>query len=87
MRNFIDTIFNPVLGWLGSISSGLRSLSVPVARPLDFGRYFGQFSFLGPKWITLITTICALGFIYLILFFVLSNVGLFRKFKDMIKWW
>ncbi|MNW41495.1 hypothetical protein D3C74_186340 [compost metagenome] len=87
MRNFIDTIFNPVLGWLQSISDGLRSLSIPVARPIDFGKYLGHFSFLGSKWITFITTICTLGFIYLILFFIVSNIGLFRKFKDMIKWW
>lgn len=87
MHNFIDTIFNPVIGWLDSIAANLRSLSVPVSRPLDFGRYFGQFSFLGPAWTTLITTICTLGFIYFVLFFIMANAGLFQKFKDKIQWW
>ncbi|RJG23298.1 hypothetical protein DQX05_13790 [Paenibacillus thiaminolyticus] len=87
MRNLIDTIFSPVVTFLGSISDSLRSLSVPVARPLDFGKYLGHFAFLGPAWITFITTVCTLGFIYFLIFFVMSNIGLFRKFKDMIKWW
>lgn len=87
MRNFIDTIFGPVLEWLNGISDAMRDLSLPVARPLDPNRYFGYFSFLGPNWVTLITTIMTLGFIYLLVYFIVNNMGLLIKFKDMIKWW
>lgn len=87
MQNLIDTIFGPVLGWLHMISDQLHNLSVPVSRPINFGRYFGHFSFLGPAWITVITTVCTLGFIYLLLYFIMSADGLFGKFKNRIKWW
>lgn len=87
MKNLIDTIFSPVLLFLSSIADSLRSLSVPLARPLDFGKYLGQFSFMGPVWITFITTICTLAFIYFIVYLVVNNMGLFQKFKDFIKWW
>lgn len=87
MKNLIDTIFSPVLVFLTTIADALRSLSVPVARPLDFGKYFGYFSFLGPIWITFITTACTLAFIYFIVYLVTNNMGLFLKFKEFIKWW
>ncbi|PAF30773.1 hypothetical protein [Paenibacillus sp. 7516] len=87
MKNLIDTIFGPVIMFLTTISDSLRSLSVPVARPLDFGKYFGHFSFMGPIWITVVTTICTLGFIYFITYLIVNNMGLFQKFKDFIKWW
>lgn len=73
--------------FLNSISESLRSLSVPVARPIDFGKYLGHFSFMGPVWTTFITTLATLGFIYLLMFFIVNNMGLFQKFKNMIKWW
>lgn len=87
MRNLIDTIFGPVLSWLNNISTSIRELSVPVSRPIDPSRYFGYFSFLGPHWVTLVTTILTLGFIYLVVYFIVTNIGLFMKFKNMIKWW
>lgn len=87
MRNLIDTIFGPVLIWLNNISSSISSLSVPVSRPINFGRYFGHLSFLGPHWITFITTVCTLAFIYFVIYLIKTQSGLFIKFKDMIKWW
>ena len=87
MKNLIDTIFSPVLLFLNSISDSLRSLSVPLARPLDFGKYLGHFTFLGPVWITFITTVCTLGFIYFLVYFIVNNMGLFQKLKNFIHWW
>lgn len=87
MRNLIDTIFGPVLNWLNNISQSIRDLSVPVSRPLDPSKYFGYFGFLGSHWITLITTVMTLGFIYLLLYLIVTNIGLLIKFKNMIKWW
>lgn len=87
MRNLVDTIFSPVLNFLNIISDSLRSLSIPIARPIDFSRYLGYFNFLGPAWTTFITTVCTLAFIYFIVFFITSNMGLFIKFKNFIKWW
>ncbi|OMD76582.1 hypothetical protein [Paenibacillus odorifer] len=87
MRNLIDTIFGPVLGWLTSISSRLSSLSVPMARPLNLSNYFGYFEWLGSYWMTFITTCCTLAFIYLIIYLVRTQSGLFLKFKEFIQWW
>ena len=87
MRNFIDTLFDPVLGFLNPIAASLRNLSVPLSRPLDLGKYFGYFSFLGPAWMTVITTTCTLAFIYLTLYFIMNSQGLYQRFKDSVKWW
>jgi hypothetical protein len=87
MRNLVDLIFSPVLSWLTSIYGHIRSLSIPVSRPLDLGRYLGHLSFMGPQWRLLITTVCTLAFIYLIIYLVRTQAGLFLKFKDFIKWW
>ncbi len=87
MRGLIDTMFSPVLGWLYSIVSAIQSVIVPAARPFSLSDYFGYFDFLGPAWKTFITTVCTLGFIYLLIFFIMSNIGLFRKFKDILFRW
>lgn len=69
------------------ISDQLRYLSVPVSHPLDFSKYFGYFSFLGPKWTLVISTICGLAFIYFLVFFIMNSRGLYQKFKDSVQWW
>lgn len=87
MRNLIDTIFAPVLGWLNDIYYRLIALSVPASRPLTLGNYFGYFDWLGPHWKLLITTCCTLAFIYLLVYLIRTQSGLFLKFKDFIQWW
>lgn len=87
MRSLIDTIFNPVLNWLTSIYNMILELSVPVARPLNITNYLGPLAELGPYWITFITTVGALAFVYMITFLVVAYQGAFIKFKDTIKWW
>jgi hypothetical protein len=87
MRALIDTVFNPVLNWLNKISSYILHLSVPVARPLDISQYLGPFALLGPYWISFITTVCALAFIYMVCFIIVASQGTFIKWKDTIKWW
>lgn len=87
MRNLIDTIFSPVLNWLHSISSAISQMAVPLARPLDISKYFGYFGMLGSGWQDFIKTVCALAFIYCICYLVVTQVDLFRKFKDAVKWW
>lgn len=87
MRSIVDTIFAPVINWLNSIIGFLQNLSVPLARPLDLSKYFGYFSILGAHWMTLITTVCALSFIYMITYLIVANWGLFIKFKNGLKWW
>lgn len=87
MIALIDTIFNPVLAWLSSISMYIHSLSVPVARPLNLSLYLGPFAYLGPYWITFITTGIFLAFVYIICFLVVSYQGMFIRFKDSVKWW
>jgi hypothetical protein len=69
------------------VYTNINSLSVPVSRPIDLSNYFGWFGLLGPYWQLFITTAGALGFIYLICYLIMSQVGLFSKFKDLIKWW
>lgn len=87
MRSLIDSVFTPFLSWLESIYTYLFQLSVPLARPLDLSNYFGYFKFLGVHWMNLINTICALGFIYLITYIIIANIGLIIKFKNLVKWW
>lgn len=87
MRNLIDTIFKPVLKWLKMVFDTLMELSVPLARPLDISQYLGVFGYLGPAWISFITTACALAFIYIVCFLFVAQRGLVIRFKDMIKWW
>lgn len=87
MRNIIDSIFGPVLTWLNDIYVSISNLFVPLSRPINFGRYFGYFSFLGPVWITFIQTVCTLAFIYFVVYLIKTQTGLFLKFKDFIKWW
>ncbi|AHM67482.1 hypothetical protein PPSQR21_038440 [Paenibacillus polymyxa SQR-21] len=87
MRNFVDSIFGPILGWLNGIAVSLSDLSVPLSRPLNFSKYFGYFSFLGSTWMTFITTCCTLAFIYLIVYIIKTQWGLILHVKDLIKWW
>lgn len=87
MRDLIDTIFHPVLGWLEGIITNIHRLSVPLSHPIDFGNYAGYFGILGPYWSKFVTTGFALAFIYFVVYLVVSNIGLFAKFKNMIKWW
>lgn len=87
MINLINAIFMPITGWLRDLLYSMSNISVPLARPINFGAYFGYFSFLGPVWITFITTVCTLGFIYFVIYLVMSSTGLYLKFKNSVKWW
>ncbi|MNN62873.1 hypothetical protein D3C81_1782070 [compost metagenome] len=87
MRNLVDSVFSPLINWLNNVISYLQHLSVPLSRPLDYSKYFGYFSMLGSYWMTLITTVCVLSFIYMITYIIVANIGLIRKFKDLIQWW
>jgi len=87
MRPLIDTIFNPVLSWLQGIINYIDSLSIPVSRPLNISYYFGYFSLFGDGWEYFIRTVATLAFIYGVSYLVVTQIGLFTKFKDMIKWW
>lgn len=87
MRALIDTIFNPVLTWLQSIIVAIDSLSIPFSRPLNISNYFGYFSLFGNGWVFFIKTVTTLAFMYGVTYIVVTQMGLFIKFKDMIKWW
>lgn len=87
MKGLIDTIFYPVLNWLNSILSSIMSLDVPLSHPLDIAKYLGPFAYLGPYWISFVVTVGTLAFVYVICFIVVSQHGLFMKFKNTIKWW
>jgi hypothetical protein len=87
LRALIDTVFGPVLNWLTHIYDDIRRLSVPVARPLNVNDYFGVFGMFGPGWMDFAKTVCALGFIYGVCYIVVTQIELFRKFKDVVKWW
>lgn len=87
MRAFIDTIFSPVLGWLQSVITTIDSLSIPFSRPLNISYYFGYFSMFGNGWVFFIKTVTTLAFLYGVSYLVVTQIGLFIKFKDMIKWW
>ncbi|MNL24520.1 hypothetical protein D3C87_1459550 [compost metagenome] len=76
-----------MLGWLNDIYYKLTALAVPASRPLSLGRYFGVFDWLGPQWKLLITTCCTLAFIYLVVYLIRTQSGLFLKFKEFIQWW
>lgn len=87
MKALIDTIFAPLLGWLNNLQEYILMLSVPVSRPFEVSNYLGPFVLLGPVWMTFITTALFLGFVYVVLYIVMSVTGLSIKFKDLIKWW
>lgn len=87
MKSLIDTVFNPLIAWLTSISSSISKLSVPLARPIDISQYLGPFAYLGPYWITFISTACVLAFVYIVCFLIVAQRGMIIHFKDMIKWW
>ncbi len=87
MRALIDTVFNPVISWLQSIITYIDSLSIPVSRPFNVDYYFGYFALFGDGWLYFIRTVCTLAFIYGVSYLIVTQMGLFTKFKDMIKWW
>lgn len=83
----IDTIFKPLLNWLNSIYSSIMSLKVPLAHPVNVGQYLGVFGHLGPYWITFITTVAFLAFVYVVILIILGSQGLVIKFRNTVKWW
>lgn len=86
MNALIDTIFNPVLGWLAQMAKYLSDLSVPASRPLRISDYLGVFAYLY-GWITVITTLFALVFVYFVCYIIMTYSSLFIRFKDTVKWW
>ncbi|PAE14711.1 hypothetical protein CHH91_17830, partial [Virgibacillus sp. 7505] len=66
IKELIDTIFDPVIGWLTMIRQTISSMQVPASRGLDVGQYLGPLTSLGPGWTTFITTGIFLGMVYLI---------------------
>lgn len=87
MRNLIDSVFAPVIGWLQMIIDNLRGVSVPLSRPFDLSNYVGYVSIFGPYWEMFVKQALLLLVVYLITYVVINNMGLIIKFKDMIKWW
>lgn len=87
MRALIDTVFGPVLDWLQMIFDYIMKLSVPVSHPIDLSKYFGFFQYMGSAWMSFVTTVVSLVFIYGVAFVVVNFQSLFIKFKETIKWW
>lgn len=87
MIALIDTIFNPVIGWLDSIRSILLKASVPSQYRLPIGNYLRHFALLGPGWMAFIGSLVVLSAIYGYVYVASSGIGLFERFKNIIKWW
>lgn len=86
MKALIDTVFNPILGWLSSIADLLSDMSVPASRGLDLSNYIGFLAYFG-KWSTVFTTLILFLFIYSVTYVLVAQLGLLQRFKDLIKWW
>jgi hypothetical protein len=87
LHGLIDTICDPVTGWLQYILDSISNMQLPLNHPLDISHYLGVFALLGPAWVSFIINACLMAFIYVVCFIVVSHQGLFVKFKDTIKWW
>jgi len=89
LRGIVDTIFLPVLSFLGQIYNTLVSarLSVPTTAKLDVFDFFPYFAYLGNGWTRCIVTAASLAFVYLVLYIVINNLGFLSKLKNLLKWW
>ena len=87
MIALVDTIFDPILGWIDKVIEILQMAIVPVARPFDPSDYLGIYGQIGQGWIGFITSGLVMCFIYVVIYIVMAKSGVYLKFKKSVKWW
>ncbi|MED4600090.1 hypothetical protein P9314_05120 [Paenibacillus validus] len=87
MRNFIDSLFSPIIQFLDQCYAKLASVGTIAAKGIRLDHYFGFFSILGNEWTAVITSLIT-AFLFL---YVLDNIQKISRvllwFKALIKFW
>lgn len=87
MRNFIDSIFGPIIQFLALINEKLGEIGTVAARGLRLDDYFGVFAILGPAWTGVISSLLSSLFFLAVLYVIKHYSGVLLYLKDLIKWW
>lgn len=87
MHALIDSIFNPITGFLQMGIDYLDRISLISSRGLYLGNFLGPVAFLGQKWTMLLTNLVAAA---ILLATVAVTVTVWRGYlqaKSGLKWW
>lgn len=87
MRNFVDSIFDPVIQFLQLMIDKLSGIGTVSAKGVRLDHYFGFFSILGPAWTGVISSLLVSLLFVGILYMIQKNSRVLLWFKDLIKWW
>lgn len=87
MRNFIDSIFNPIFSFFDTVLGFFERLTVADGYSFVVGKLLSPLSWLGSYWLSFFGTLLLLASIYVILMVIISNKSFFISLKDMLKWW
>ena len=87
MRNFIDSLFNPMSQFLQSIKTNLLQYSIQKNMLIDLDSFFSPFALLGPSWVLFIKTFVGSLFGITMLLIAIGLRGVYLYFKEGVKLW
>lgn len=87
IRNFVDSIFNPISQFLDKMYDGIITVGRVSAKGIRLDDYFGFFAILGPEWTRVITSLIASIMFLFVLFMIQKYSRVLLWFKSLVKWW
>ncbi len=87
MRNFIDSLLNPVLQILSKIKESLLQTSTVAAAGYDLNAYFGWITLLGSGFSTLLMSLIGSLIFLTVLYMIRSQSRVIIWFKELIGRW
>ena len=85
LRNFIDSLFNPVFSLLGTMKGNITEVGTVIARGYDLNTWFGWITILGTGFSAFLQSLIASLIFLTILYMILrTNSRLIIWFKELI---
>lgn len=87
VRNFIDSLFAPVLSFLQLLRDVLNDVGSVVGKGINLNNYFSFFGYLPQEWQMVVQSALASITLIALLFLVRSIWNVYLKTKESIKFW
>lgn len=86
-KNFVDSIFAPLLSFLTLMKNMLNEAGTVVGHGINLNNYFGFFAYLPNEWQMVVQSALASVTLLVILFLVRAAWDTYLKVKGSIKVW
>lgn len=87
MRNFIDSLFSPILQMLSWINENISHLGTVVARGYNLNTWLGWVTVLGPGFSLLVQSMIASLVFLSVLYMIRTQSKILIWFKELIGRW